>query len=174
MKQFMSITLSNRAIRTRSATRRPRPTRSAGSRIKSSNRPAQAAPWCLVKAARLAIWKTHPEAWGPTGFSTSQLVSSVFSSAGIGVYQQFGLGNSTLLQALNFQGGSTLKGAAEILLRAAVSAVLNAADPSVNYPLTVAQIQSAVNSALDSLNRSTILALATTLDADNNLGCPLN
>jgi hypothetical protein len=75
---------------------------------------------------------------------------------------------------LSFKGGSTLTGAKEILLRAAVAALLNSASPSVDYPLTTQQVITAVNAALTSTNRSTILALATRLDNYNNLGCPLN
>ena len=86
----------------------------------------------------------------------------------------FGLDNRTLLQALNFDGGSSTTAAARILLRAAVSALLNAASPDVNYPLTTAEVIAQVNAALASNNRSTMLALASQLDSYNNLGCPLN
>jgi hypothetical protein len=90
------------------------------------------------------------------------------------VPNSFGLDNKTLLQALNFQGGTSTTAAARILLRAAVSALLNSASPDVNYPLTTAQVIAQVNAALASNNRSTMLALASTLDSYNNLGCPLN
>jgi hypothetical protein len=85
-----------------------------------------------------------------------------------------GLDNNTLLQALSFGGGSDLTGAAKILLRAAVAALLNAAHPNIDYPRTAAQIIADVNAALASGNRNTILALASQLDKDNNLGCPIN
>lgn len=80
----------------------------------------------------------------------------------------------TLLDALNYQGGNGTTGAARILLRAAVAAMLNAANPNVDYPRTEASIIADVNAALASKNRNTMLNLATALDADNNLGCPLN
>jgi hypothetical protein len=115
-------------------------------------------------------WKNHTDSWPPTGYSTSQKVSTVFNQAAI--YPA--LGNSTLLQALDFAGGPDLQGAGEILLRAAVSALLNAAHPGVAYPRTVGQVVADVNSALASGNRDTMLTLAAALDADNNLGCPLN
>src|SRR5574341_1243873 len=67
-------------------------------------------------------WKNHLDAWGPTGFSPSQTVASVFGNAAAFPT----LANSTLQQGLSFQGGSTLQGAAEILLRASIAAVLNA------------------------------------------------
>ena len=80
----------------------------------------------------------------------------------------------TLLQALSFKGGSGTLGAAQTLLRAAVAALLNSAHPDVDYPRTTAEVIADVNAALASQDRSTMLNLATALDADNNLGCPLN
>jgi hypothetical protein len=76
---------------------------------------------------------------------------------------------NTLLQALSFQGGNTLCGGAEILLRAAAAAYLNTL--RVNYPLTTAQVVADVNTALASCNRATIVAEAGVLDTNNNLGC---
>jgi uncharacterized repeat protein (TIGR01451 family) len=123
------------------------------------------------------FWKTHtdatryPNAWPPTGYVPGQPVTSVFIvPAGYASY----LGSSSLAQALAFQGGSTLDGAAEILLRAAVAAVLNSTHPAISYPRTVAGIVADVNAALASRDRGTILRLASALDADNNLGCPIS
>ena len=90
------------------------------------------------------------------------------------VPNSFGLDNKTLLQALSFKGNSSLSGAAQILLRAAVAALLNASSPDVDYPRTVNEIITDVNAALASNSRSTMLNLAASLDADNNLGCPLS
>ncbi|HEX6203261.1 MAG TPA: hypothetical protein VF100_09680, partial [Thermoanaerobaculia bacterium] len=115
-------------------------------------------------------WKNHTDSWPPTGYSTGQKVKDVFVEAA-GFPSQ---GNSTLLDALSFAGGSGTAGAAEILLRAGVAALLNSAHPDVDYPRTTAQVLAAVEVALDSNDRDTMLALAAALDADNNLGCPLN
>ena len=82
--------------------------------------------------------------------------------------------SSTLLEALEFGGGSGVSGATRILLRAAVAAVLNAANSGVGYPASVATIVSDVNAAIATADRGAILALASSLDATNNLGCPLN
>ena len=84
------------------------------------------------------------------------------------VPNSLGLDNRTLLQALNFGGGNGPKGAAQTLLRSAVAALLNAALGSPPYPLTEAQIIADVNAALTG-TRTTMLALATTLDNYNNL-----
>jgi hypothetical protein len=90
------------------------------------------------------------------------------------VPNSFGLDNRTLLEALSFRGGSGTTAAARILLRAAVAALLNSAHPDIDYPRTTAEVIADVNAALASGNRSVMLALALELDADNNLGCPLN
>jgi len=79
-----------------------------------------------------------------------------------------------LLQSLQGGGGSGTLGAAKILLRAAVAALLNAAHPNLDYPRTPAAVISAVNTALASNSRSTMLTLATALDNDNQLECRLN
>jgi hypothetical protein len=115
-------------------------------------------------------WKNHPGSWPPTGYSTGQRVDSVF--AGSSGYPD--LAAATLMQALSFGGGPGVEGAAEILLRAAVAALLNAAHPGVAYPRSVAQVVTDVDAALLSHDRDTMLVLAAALDADNNLGCPLN
>jgi len=114
-------------------------------------------------------WKNHPEDW-PAGYNESENVSSVFNVASCASE----LGGDTLLEALDYPGGNGKKGAARILLRAAVAAVLNAAHPDVNYPRTVGDVIDAVNQALASCNRDTMLSLATQLDRDNNEGCPLD
>jgi Prealbumin-like fold domain len=112
-------------------------------------------------------WMNHQAAWSPTGYASSQTVGSVFSGSEP-------LASSTLLDALKFKGGSTVTEAKQILLRQAVAALLNAQHPGVSYPRTTAQVIAAVNAALASNNRTTILDLASALDADNNLDCPLS
>jgi hypothetical protein len=113
--------------------------------------------------------KQHLDSWIPASFSPDQSLESVFD-----VPDSLGFDNVTLLQALSFQGGLEVGGAAEILLRASVSAVLNSAQPDVNYPLTTTDIVDTVNTALSSGSRSAMIELAVRLDKFNNLGCPLN
>ncbi len=85
-----------------------------------------------------------------------------------------------LLNGLGFPGGCgptgkcDKPGAARILLRAAVAGILNAAHPDVAYPTSVADIISSVEAAIKSKDRNVMLALAASIDTDNNLGCPLN
>jgi hypothetical protein len=115
------------------------------------------------------FWKQpqHFDSW-PSGVSQDMLVGDVFTAA-TGEFA-----DATLLEALSFQGGPGVDGATEILLRAAVAAYLNSF--AVDYPLTTAEVVSQVNAALASGSRSTMLALASTLDANNNgiTGCPLS
>jgi len=114
-------------------------------------------------------WKNHPDSWGPTGFATGATLESVFD-----VPNGFGLDATTLLQALDLGGGPGAQGGAQILLRAAVAALLNAAHPDVDYAQSSAAVIAAVNAALASGDRDTMLTLATTLDNQNNAGCPIN
>jgi hypothetical protein len=78
--------------------------------------------------------------------------------------------NDSLLDALSYSGGPDAAGGARILLKQAVAALLNAA--SGFYPLTTAQVIGMVNSALATGDRSTMVALAKSLDELNNLQCP--
>lgn len=112
------------------------------------------------------FWKNHLDAWAGTGYLSTQTLESVFD-----IPNSFGLDNRTLVQGLQGGGGKGLKGGATILLRAAVAALLNAADADVNYPRTAAEVIADVNAALAS-SRADMLSLATALDVDNNLGCP--
>jgi hypothetical protein len=86
--------------------------------------------------------------------------------------------NETFLQALDGGGGPGITGAATILFRASVAAYLNAAHEGVGYPYRrftdPFNMKLQINNALASEDRDTMLALATTLDNANNLGCPLN
>ena len=73
-----------------------------------------------------------------------------------------------------------ISGSAEILLRAATAALLNAAHPNVAYPMATSAVITDVNEALqkksgetDKQWRSRMLKLASQLDDQNNLGCPL-
>lgn len=133
-------------------------------------------------------WKVpqHHDSW-PSPYTTSTVLNTVFTfPVGNGnspKAQVASLQNDTMLQALNYGGGSSAKEAAQILLRAAVAAVLNAAHPDVDFSFTLGQVIADVNAALDSANRDTMLALATTLDKANNgvlednsntESCPLN
>jgi hypothetical protein len=108
------------------------------------------------------FWKNHPEAWPPTGFATTDTLESVFD-----VPDDLGLDSTTLLTAVGTGGGGTTA-----LLRHAVSAVLNAAHPSVDYPLSVSTIITDVNAALASGDKDTIESLKDTLDEHNNLSTP--
>jgi hypothetical protein len=117
-------------------------------------------------------WRNHTLDWQPTGYLPTQTVGSVFGSA------PGDLAGDSLLDAVQYQsrsrGPDSVLGAARTLLRAGTSALLNAAHPDVNYPRSAGGVIQAVNAALASNDRNTMLTLAGALDEDNNLGCPLS
>jgi hypothetical protein len=131
-------------------------------------------------------WKQdqHFDSW--VGHLPSDLLFGLFDAVGSDPYfthiatldsgGSVMMGSATLVQALQFGGGDTVADKAEILLRAAVAAVLNADNPGVDYPWTSTAIKDAVIAALQSQDPDQILDLAGQLDADNNGpgGCPLN
>jgi hypothetical protein len=119
-------------------------------------------------------WKNHTDSWEEA--TPDQLVKFHFADATAHV------ANWTMLQGLQAKGGPGVDGASEILVRAAVSAWLNAANDGVGYPWRRFDVGldgrpplvPTVNAAFASGDRATMIALAAQLDADNNLGCPLN
>jgi hypothetical protein len=123
-------------------------------------------------------WKQsqHFDSWST--YAPTTLVRNVFNISAYlsnGILDLNGDGqDDSLLDALNYQGGNGLTGGARILLRAAVAALLNASNPSMNFTLASSQVIAQVNAALASGNRSTQLALANQLDRYNNADCPLN
>lgn len=124
----------------------------------------------LTQGCTPGYWKQsfHFDSW--VELVPTQTVDSLFT----GVLPA--LSGETLLDALQGGGGPGLLGAEKILLRAAVAALLNSANGTVAYPFTAADIISAVNTAIATGDRDSILTLATTLDAANNGsgGCPLS
>ena len=116
-------------------------------------------------------WKQdhHLDSWVPTGYSPNQSLESVFDLPAFPA-----IGTTSLRTALEGGAGSTVAAAVRILLRAAVAALLGAAHPGVDYPLTTAQVIADANAAIATNNRTTILNLAGRFDKLNNLGCPLD
>jgi hypothetical protein len=115
------------------------------------------------------FWKVpvHWGHWGPTGYLPGDLVNTVFNPSNFGT--------STLVEALDFGGGPGVNGAQQILLRAAVASLLNFAHPDVNFAIPdlpgitdAPGLIDAVNAALATGNRGTMLTLATQLDDANN------
>jgi len=111
------------------------------------------------------FWKNHIDLW-PAGILPTDTIGDYFTGA-----EPYA--DTTLLEALSFDGGNGLNGAKRVLLRAAVAALLNSASPDVDYVMSTAEVIDAVNAALASNSRSTMLALARELDEANNAGCPL-
>jgi hypothetical protein len=110
-------------------------------------------------------WKTHTADW-PAGYLPTQLVGTYFPETDY-------YDTKTLAQALAFPGGSGVAGAEQILLRQAVASLLNEAEYGAAFGpyASVAALKTAVNIALASGNRTTMLRLATTLDYWNNSVC---
>jgi hypothetical protein len=113
------------------------------------------------------FWKNNADKKGATQwtdpYDPGDLVSSVFSAAPAPI------GGKTLLAGLE-QGGGQL----DALTRHAIAAVLSAAHPDIDYPLTVSEIVAAVNAAYLSNDADVVEDLKDELDAFNNLGCDIS
>ena len=114
------------------------------------------------------FWKNNADKKGASQwtdpYDPTDLVSSVFDTASF-----TSIGNLTLLQGLQLGGGG-----ANALTRHAIAAVLSAAHPDIDYPLTVDEIVDMVNAAYASGDADTIESLKDTLDRFNNLNCSIS
>lgn len=118
-------------------------------------------------------WKNHTDNWQETHPGTPVTKLYQVSAALDGV---------TVEDALQLHGGPGYDGAERILVRAATSAWLNAAHEGLGFPWRRFSkgldgrppLVQFVNDALASGDRDTIIAAASRIDGDNNLGCPLN
>ena len=116
-------------------------------------------------------WKNHTEDW--QRFTTDTTLGEFFTFPA----ELSHFADDTFLEALNYMGGDDLSGKTEILMRAAVAAILNMAHHDVDYPLRPysqpGNVQRMVNDALASLDEAVIVRTGSYLDKRNNLGCPL-
>src|SRR5262245_14568606 len=113
------------------------------------------------------FWKNNADKhdanqWTPP-YDPGDSVSSVFADAPSSV------ASLTLLQGLQNGGGGV-----NALTRHAIAAVLSAAHPSLDYPLTVGEIVDAVNAAYKSGNAVIIENLKNLLDRLNNADCAID
>jgi hypothetical protein len=118
------------------------------------------------------FWKNHhPDAWVDGGYDTGDTLKDTGFIIPDGTMDDNNKRevdeDDTLLEALNYKGGKGDSGAAQILLRAAVAALLNAADGEIIYPFSEDKIIADVNDALGS-DRSTMLDLKDVFDEYNN------
>jgi uncharacterized repeat protein (TIGR01451 family) len=119
-------------------------------------------------------WKNHPEAW-VSGYQPTQFIQDVFTvpsnylTGSILDLDKNGT-KDTLLDGLAYRGGSALSGGAQILLRAAIAALLNEAYYGADYPGadTTSALSALTNSKLATLNRAQLVLLAGYYDFWNN------
>ena len=133
----------------------------------------------LYNAYTPGYWKMHSDLWLQyAGIDPYAKVSTIFTVPGNYTLKisskkngtTMKLVDCTLLQGVGFLGDTSLSGGAQILLRAAIAAVLNASatNSGTTYRYTVAEIQGLVNTALASQNRAKMITLAAELDGYNN------
>lgn len=116
-------------------------------------------------------WKNHPDTWNAP-FTPDLPMWKAFDFAP-GTDLDGDGHEDTLLDALDYGGGTDLVGAQRILLRAATAAALNDAEfgPAYFYP---GPVRWDTIQALKTGDRDTLLALAEVFDYWNNTLCPLD
>jgi hypothetical protein len=103
-------------------------------------------------------WKNHSDQWSNQYAPTNSLQDDSVP------------GSDTLMSTLTYQGGTTLKGAAQILLRAASAALLNEAYYGKSYPgaPSLDYLIARVNVVLASENKAQYIVLAGYFEKWNN------
>jgi hypothetical protein len=114
--------------------------------------------------------KNGASAW-PAGLTPSTKLSEVFAVPGCAGAS---LGNSTLVQSLEFSNGKTMALAAQNLLRQATGAVLNASHSCVAFGACKSDVIARTNAALASCDRGRVNDLAQELERLNSASCPLD
>jgi hypothetical protein len=151
-----SATSTNTPYATNTRTPTPTPTSTATPTRTPSSTPPPPPQGCT-----LGYWKNHTYGW-PSPYTTSTRLSTIFSSSALNYY---GMGNSTLLDALNNTGNDVH---ARNVMRQAAAAVLNIRKFGTRYQYTLTQLVTQVNNALNSHNAATQDALTTSLDTANS------
>lgn len=120
------------------------------------------------------FWKNRPQAW-ISGYTPNQNIQDIFAiptrflkSGVLDIITPSG--KDRLIDGLSYRGGTNLDGSFQILMRAAIAALLNEAYYGDYYPgaTSTAALITQINGVLALENRSMYLALATTLDGWNN------
>jgi hypothetical protein len=123
--------------------------------------PGPTTPAPKFEGCSQGFWKNRLAAWSATPYSPTDTVGSVFSGLPPSI------ASLKLSDALRLRAGGL-----NALMRQAVAALLNAAHPSIDYPLTTAQVISMVNAAVANGGKAGIESLKDLLDGFNNLGAP--
>lgn len=119
-------------------------------------------------------WKNHSEAW-ISGYLPGQYIQDVFViptalKSGTILDLDGNKAKDTLIAGLAYKGGSQLSGAAQILMRAAIAALLNKAYYGADYPAetSIDALIAHVNTILATQSRDEYLTWATYYDKWNN------
>jgi hypothetical protein len=119
-------------------------------------------------------WKNHLESWRGFDPYSTRLVD-VFTGISPSHPVWTHLKDDLLLEALYYRGGKGELGAARIMMRFAVAALLNVTHPDFRFPFSISTIKREVRNRFDANERRLYLQFASRLDYDmNRLPCPLN
>jgi len=114
------------------------------------------------------FWKNNTDQW--EGFTPDQPLWTVFGEFPDALSS---LEEDTLLDALQYPGGPGLEGAARIMLRQAVAALLNEHHHRISH-YTWGTVERLVMEALEDPDRDALIVLSAYFMYENELGCPLN
>jgi hypothetical protein len=136
-------------------------------------------PWDLGnQGCSVNFWKSSAgqSKWAASGYSQSQKISTVLLVPSSMTLSSKHLGDYTLLEGLNFAGGTNTSGVAQKLIRSTIAGLLNATHPTVDYASPISVIIPAADIALASNSTWAMGALQMVTDMLNagKGGCPID
>lgn len=122
-----------------------------------------------------SVWAADSSVWAETGFDPSDLLSDVFDIRSNLLSCSPGLDTATLAEALEFSGWGGKCGKARKLSVQAVTALLNAAHPDIEFSMSVEEVIAFADTAYDTNNGGQMNNAASDLeDLNTASGCPLD
>ena len=133
----------------------------------ATERSAQAWP-VGTEGCTLGFWKNHTSAW--VGYSPTDTIGATFNLT----TAQTPYASNTLLEGLNFGGGTDVLGGERILFKQAIAGLLNvSAGLDYGSGTTTTLVINMTRNAILSGNRDRMVNLAHQFDIRNSVGCPL-
>jgi hypothetical protein len=133
----------------------------------ATERSAQAWP-VGTQGCTLGFWKNHTSAW--VGYSPTDTIGATFNLT----TAQTPYASNTLLEGLNFGGGTDVLGGERILFKQAIAGLLNvSAGLDYGAGTTTTLVINMTRNAILSGDRDRMVKLAHQFDIRNSVGCPL-
>ncbi len=137
-------------------------------------KPLRRATFCYTTPTDNTPYRTCPRAAWSSPTHLGRWPASITPDTPMRALFGPSVADDTVGEALQYGDDDELAGVRRGLLRESAAAMLNVRSSWLRYPLTEAQVVSFTRNAHDAGDREEILSLTTTLQAYNQIDCPLS